>query len=90
MAEGLLGSCGKNSQTCADAAEGRHASGERTQALSVGAEGFYLFTFLLGDQDLISSPSLGLSFPTYTSPVESHSCLAHSPELFSSVSCCEG
>lgn len=77
MAAGLLGSLGKDWQSRADAAApGRAACESRGQRA-------FLFVFVLGDQELISSPSLGLSF--LTCMVESYSCPAHVPRLFFSI-----
>lgn len=55
MAKGLLGPCGQET--------GRgHASGKSSQGW--GPKDFAVALFLLGDQNLIPSPSLGLRFLT--------------------------
>lgn len=48
-----------------------------------GGQRAFLFVFVLGDQELISSPSLGLRF--LPCMVESYSCPAHVPRLFFSI-----
>lgn len=72
--------CGKIWQGHMDTAVCGRASSESTQALAVGAKGFFFFLFayflfLSGDQELISSPISGPQIPHLCNAITLLSCL---------------